>query len=98
MSGFLQFSPSNSIQGVRDAQNHSEMIAAGGCVSILLWPFWALWQLVAGLLRLTGRIVCAILGFTFMIVGVVLTVTIVGAVVGIPLILFGLLLVVRSLF
>jgi hypothetical protein len=34
----------------------------------------------------------------FLIVGVVLTVTIVGAIVGIPFIIFGLLLTVRGLF
>ena len=63
-----------------------------------LWPFWALWKLVVGIVEGTGRLVAVILGLVFLIVGVVLTVTIVGAIVGIPFIIFGLLLTVRGLF
>jgi hypothetical protein len=64
----------------------------------ILWPFWALWKLVAGIVAGTGRLVAAILGLVFMIVGVVLTATIIGAIVGVPLIIFGLLLMLRGLF
>jgi len=64
----------------------------------ILWPFVALWKLLAGIIEVTGRLVAAILGLALMIVGVILTVTIVGAVVGIPLILFGFLLVIRGFF
>ncbi len=63
-----------------------------------LWPFWAIYRLVALIIELTGRLVGAILGLVFMIVGVVLTVTVVGAVVGIPFIAFGLMLTIRSMF
>jgi hypothetical protein len=64
----------------------------------VLWPFWAIWKLVVGIVAGTGRLVAAILGLVFLIVGVVLTVTVVGAIVGIPFIIFGLLLMVRGLF
>jgi hypothetical protein len=63
-----------------------------------LWPFWALWKLVAGIVLATGRLVAVILGLVFLIVGVVLTVTVVGAIVGIPFIIFGFLLTIRGLF
>jgi len=63
-----------------------------------LWPFVAIWDLVAWILKLTGRLVAAVLGLVLMIVGVVLTITIVGAIVGIPLLIFGFLLVLRSIF
>jgi hypothetical protein len=63
-----------------------------------LWPFWAIWRLVIGIIELTGRLVGAVLGLVLMIAGVVISLTIIGAVVGIPLIVFGLLLVLRSLF
>ncbi len=63
-----------------------------------LWPFWALWKLVTGILLTTGRLVAVILGLVFLIVGVVLTVTVIGAFVGIPFIIFGLFLMVRGLF
>jgi hypothetical protein len=63
-----------------------------------LWPFWAIWKLVIGIIAFTGRLAGAIIGLVLMIVGVVLTVTVIGAFVGIPFIVFGLLLIFRSLF
>ncbi len=63
-----------------------------------LWPFVALWRLIAGILSLTGRILGIILGLVLVIGGFVLSLTIIGAVVGIPLIILGLLLMVRGLF
>jgi hypothetical protein len=57
-----------------------------GCLAVLTWPFVMLFELVAAIVKLVGRL------------GAVLTVTVIGAVVGVPLILLGLLLVVRSLF
>ena len=64
----------------------------------LLWPFWAIWRLLFFIIELTGRLVGGILGLAFMIVGIVATVTIIGAVIGIPLIVFGFLLMLRSIF
>jgi hypothetical protein len=43
-------------------------------------------------------LVGAILGLVFMIVGVVVSLTVVGAIVGVPLAIFGFLLILRSLF
>lgn len=63
-----------------------------------LWPFMAIWNLVAFILRLTGRLGAIILGLVLMVVGVALTLTIIGAVVGIPLIILGFSLVMRGLF
>ncbi|MCL4562971.1 MAG: hypothetical protein M1281_20450 [Chloroflexi bacterium] len=64
----------------------------------LLWPFYALWMLVAGIIRLTGRLVAVILGVVFLIVGGILTVTVVGAVLGIPLMILGFLIILRGFF
>lgn len=61
-------------------------------------PFWWIWQLLALIVGMTGRLVAIILGLLFMIAGVIVSVTIVGLVVGIPLILFGVLLIIRGLF
>ena len=66
--------------------------------SCLFWPFIALWKLLAGILALTGRLVGAVLGLVFMIVGLVLIVTVILVPVGIPLLAFGSLLIVRSIF
>lgn len=64
----------------------------------LLWPFVALWNLVTGILKLTGRLVAAGLGLVLMIAGVALCLTVIGAIVGVPLVIFGFTLTVRGLF
>jgi hypothetical protein len=68
-----------------------------GWGSCLLWPFVALFRLVAGILVLGGRFIVMLLGMVFIFVGVLVSLTIVGAIVGIPLALVGLLLVFRGL-
>ena len=57
----------------------------GGKVPWYLWPFVALWRLLAFILGLTGRILGIVLGLVLVIVGIVISLTVVGAVVGIPL-------------
>ena len=64
---------------------------------VLAWPFVALWALVTTLLKLVGRIVLFVIGLVLMIVGGLLTATVVGMFIGIPLLLVGLLLAARSL-
>jgi hypothetical protein len=68
-----------------------------GLGSCLLWPFVALFRLVAGILVLAGRFLVMVLGMVFIFVGVLVSLTIVGAIVGIPLALVGLLMVFRGL-
>ena len=63
-----------------------------------LWPFKALWLLVAAILGLTGRLVGIIVGFVFIVVGIVISLTIIGAIVGIPLAIIGALMVLRGIF
>ena len=67
-------------------------------VSWVLWPFVALWRLVTLILELTGRFVAILLGIVLIAAGVLVSLTVVGAVVGVPLALFGLLLIFRGLF
>ena len=64
----------------------------------ILWPFYAVWKLVTIILELTGRILCALLGLAMMAAGVAISLSVVGAVIGIPLAAFGFLLAVRALF
>ncbi len=64
----------------------------------LLLPFWALWKLIAGIVELTGRLVAVVLGFVLMLVGGILTVTVIGAIVGIPMLIIGFLLALKGMF
>ena len=66
--------------------------------SWIFWPFVAIWRLLTLILEITGRLVAIILGVVLMIVGVVVTATVIGAIVGVPLAIFGFLLVMRGLF
>ncbi len=63
-----------------------------------LWPFVAIWRLLATIVGLTGRFVAMVLGLVFMVVGVIVSLTVVGAIVGIPLALIGLLLFLKGVF
>lgn len=63
-----------------------------------LWPFAAIWKLLALIVELTGRFVAMVLGIVLIIVGVIVSLTIVGAIVGIPLASIGLLLLLRGMF
>jgi hypothetical protein len=64
----------------------------------LLKPFAWLWNLIAYIVMLTGRLLAVVLGLVLMLVGVVLTITVVGAIGGIPLLIIGVLLVIRGLW
>jgi len=64
----------------------------------VLWPFIALWRLLAAVVELTGRFVAMVLGIVFNIVGVIVSLTVSGALVGIPLAMIGLLLFLKGLF
>jgi len=63
-----------------------------------LWPFAAIWKLLAVIVELTGRLVAMILGIVLMLVGGLVSLTIVGAIVGIPLAIVGLLLFLKGIF
>lgn len=63
-----------------------------------LWPFAALWKLLAVIVEMTGRFVAMVLGIVFIVVGILVSLTIVGAIVGIPLAVIGLLLLLRGIF
>jgi hypothetical protein len=64
----------------------------------LLWPFYAIWRLLTLILEVTGRIICGVLGLALMAAGVAVTLSIVAAPIGIPLAVFGFLLLIRALF
>ena len=65
---------------------------------LLLLPFALLWSLFSFVMRLTGRIIAAVAGLAFMVIGITLSVTMVAAPIGIPLASFGFLLLLRSIF
>ena len=65
---------------------------------ILLWPIYAIWRLLTFVLEMIGRLLCALLGIGLMAAGVAISLSIIGAPVGIPLASIGFLLLVRAIF
>lgn len=65
---------------------------------LLLAPLAWLWNLVSFILGMTGRLLAVVLGFVFLVLGILATLTVVGAIIGIPLVIVGFALVLRGLF
>jgi hypothetical protein len=64
----------------------------------IVWPFKAFWRLIAVIVGFTGRLVAVVIGAVLMILGGLVSLTIVGAIIGIPLAVVWLLIVLRGLF
>jgi hypothetical protein len=69
-----------------------------GRIPWYLWPFAAIWKLLAVIVEMTGRFVAMVLGIVLILVGVLVSLTIIGAIVGVPLAIIGLLLLLRGIF
>lgn len=65
---------------------------------ILAWPFVAAGALIALILSAVGRVFSFGLGIALAMIGVVLCISVVGIVVGVPLVMFGGALMMRSIF
>ena len=63
-----------------------------------LWPFWAIWRFFTWIVSLTGRLLAIMLGLLMIILGGVLCITVILLPLGIPLMIFGFLLIMRGLF
>ena len=67
-------------------------------MSWILWPFEALWGFFTWILEMTGRLIVIVLGVVLMVTGLILSITLVGAVIGIPMVFIGVLLTLRGFF
>ena len=67
-------------------------------LKVLFWPFTAFWKLVGSIMNLTGRLIAVILGFSFLIMGIILSFSIIGAIIGIPLVILGFTMIIRGFF
>jgi hypothetical protein len=66
-------------------------------MSCLLAPFRWAWRLLTALLGIVGRLLLGLTGVGLIVVGVMLCLSVIGAVVGVPLIVVGAALVLRAL-
>ena len=61
-------------------------------------PLAAVWDLLAFTLKVAGRVVAGVMGLVLLLGGSLFSFTIVGAPIGVPVAIVGLLLLVRSIF
>lgn len=67
-------------------------------MGLLTWPFKVVGTIIALTFGLLGSILSAVVGIVMAAVGLFFSLTVVGAVIGIPLMLFGILLLLKALF
>lgn len=65
---------------------------------VLFWPFKMLWSFVGVVFLAIGKLMSLLLGLLITVIGAVLCATLVGAIVGIPLVILGVTMMIRSLF
>ena len=65
---------------------------------IVAFPFIALWRLFEFVVVATGRLLALVIGLVLLVVGGVLTLTVVGGILGVPLMIVGVLLLIRAIF
>lgn len=63
-----------------------------------LWPFWIVWKFLATIVELVGRFTALVIGLVFILIGILLTITVIGSIIGIPLAIIGFLLLLKGIF
>lgn len=62
------------------------------------WPFRAIWRLLATIVEMVGRFTAMLIGILLILAGILISLTLIGAIIGIPLALTGFLLLLRGIF
>ena len=64
---------------------------------LVLWPVLTLWRVVGETVLVLGRTAALVVGLALLAAGGALALTVVGAVLGVPLLLLGATLIARAL-
>lgn len=65
---------------------------------LLMVPGILVWRLTRMIVEAVGRLLAVVIGFACLVVGGLLTITGIGAIVGVPLLILGLALIVKGVF
>lgn len=63
-----------------------------------MWPFKLIWGFFGFLFGVLGRLLSVIIGIALIIAGIVLCLTVIGAIAGVPILVFGFLMILKSFF
>jgi hypothetical protein len=78
---------------------HAKRRPGGGLLKALfLWPVKVIWKIATLVERSTGILLALILAVALLLIGMYLTSTIIGAVVGLPMMAAGAALLLRALY
>ena len=78
---------------------HAKQRPGGGLLKTLfLWPVKVSWKIATLVERSTGILLALILAVALLLIGMYLTSTIIGAVVGLPMLAAGAVLLLRALY
>ena len=65
--------------------------------NLLLLPFRLVWGIVRFVFELTGRLLAVVIVVALVVAGVILTLTVIGAIFGVPLIAIGVRLILKGI-
>jgi len=65
--------------------------------NLLLLPFRLVWWIARLIVGLTGRLLAVLIGVVLVAAGVILTLTVIGAIAGVPLIAIGVGLILKGI-
>lgn len=65
---------------------------------LVLLPFTLLWRIVSWGVEAVGILMGLLVGFILMVVGAALCLTVIGSVVGVPLLFLGVLITLRAIY
>ena len=65
---------------------------------VLTWPFRMVWRFIGIVFLGIGKLLSMLLGVILAAIGVALCCTIIGAIIGVPLVVLGVAMFLRSLF
>ena len=65
---------------------------------VLTWPFRMVWSFIGIVFLRIGKLLSMLLGVILAAIGVALCCTIIGAILGVPLVVLGVAMFLRSLF
>ncbi|MGYP000094508724 len=65
---------------------------------VLTWPFRMVWSFIGIVFLGIGKLLSMLLGVILAAIGVALCCTIIGAIIGVPLVVLGVAMFLRSLF
>lgn len=67
-------------------------------MKLLFFPITLALNIVESLLKITGKLIVVLLGFIFTSIGIMLSVTIIGAIIGIPMLILGVTMIIKGIF